>query len=66
MLTYLYLVYVYLRLADEFSFKENFVVVYLLLACLRILPTLIGVKGEKKVMLWITVEVEMHNVLGSR
>lgn len=34
MLTYLYLVYVYLGLADEFSFKENFVVVYLLLACL--------------------------------
>lgn len=34
MLTYLYLVYVYLVLADEFSFKENFVVVYLLLACL--------------------------------
>lgn len=48
MLTYLYLVYVYLGLADEFSFKENFVVVYLLLACLRILPTLIGVKGKKK------------------
>lgn len=37
-----------------------------LLACLRILPTLIGVKGKEKVMLWITVEVEMHNVLGSR
>lgn len=37
-----------------------------LLARLRILPTLIGVKGKKKVMLWITVEVEMHNVLGSR
>lgn len=34
MLTYLYLVYVYLGLADEFPFKENFVVVYLLLACL--------------------------------
>lgn len=32
MLTYLHLVYVYLRLADEFSCKENFVVVYLLLA----------------------------------
>lgn len=52
MLTYLYLVYVYLGLADEFSFKENFVVVYLLLAyllaCLRILPTLIGAKGKKK------------------
>lgn len=47
MLTYLYLAYVYLGLADEFSFKENFVVVYLLLACLRILPTLIGVKGKK-------------------
>lgn len=38
MLTYLYLVYVYLRLADEFSFKENFVVVYLLLACVYYLP----------------------------
>lgn len=37
-----------------------------LVACLRILPTLIGVIGKKKVMLWITVEVEMHNVLGSR
>lgn len=37
-----------------------------LLACLRILPTLIVVKGKKNVMLWITVEVEMHNVLGSR
>lgn len=48
MLTYLYLVYVYLGLADVFSFKENFVVVYLLLACLRILPTLIGVKGKKR------------------
>lgn len=36
MLTYLYLVYVYLGLADEFSFKENFVVVYLLLACLLV------------------------------
>lgn len=39
MLTYLYLVYVYLGLADEFSFKENFVVVYFcLLACVYYLP----------------------------
>lgn len=34
MLTYLYLVYVYLGIADVFSFKETSVVVYLLLACL--------------------------------
>lgn len=37
MLTYLYLVYVYLGLADIFSFKGN-VVVYLLLACVHYLP----------------------------